>query len=127
MMRTKFTVLLSIIVMMFFPWQMMCMEHPTGHTHHHESGELSACEQRRLCNETSFWPPMDCHKLTIQADDYRLPQNEPLTLKVQAVAILPLELINIVLPEENFQPLPDPFGNSDPPPGANLLRGPPFA
>jgi len=112
--------------MMFFPWQIVCMEHPTGHNHHHKPGELSTCELRRLCNETSFWPPMDCHKLTIQADDYWLPQNEPLTPTISVVAISLLEFVKIELSEEYFRPLPDPFGNS-PPLDANLLRGPPIA
>ncbi len=128
MKRAKSIFLLSIISMMLLPWQLMCMAHPMGHAHHHAPGELSPCEQRRLYKETSVWPPMDCYKLSINADDYQLPQNDKLTPSVQTLAVTAvlLELIKVDLPENVFIPLPDPKCHSRPPPSSNLLRAPPI-
>jgi len=114
---------------MLFPWQMVCMVHPTGHEHHQEEGELSLCEKRKLCKENSYWPPMDCYRFTIDADDYQLPQNELLipTVRTLAVAAVLPELVTIELPDEPSFRLPEPWGNSDPPLETNPLRGPPFA
>ncbi|MBW8051144.1 MAG: hypothetical protein FVQ77_12555 [Cytophagales bacterium] len=119
--------LLGIFTIMLLPWQLMCMAHPMGHTHHHAPGELSPCEQRRLCKETSFWPPMDCNKLSVNTDDYQLPQNGKLISLVQTLlvaTVLP-ELIEVDLPEDVFIPLPDPKCHSGPPPSGHLLRAPP--
>lgn len=104
------------------------MVHPTGHKHHQEEGELSLCEKRKLCKENTFWPPMDCYRFAIDADDYQLPQNEQLipTERNLAVTASLRELVKIVLPEEPALTMPGPWGNSDPPLEANPLRGPPF-
>lgn len=128
MKQAKTIFLLSIILLMLMPWQLMCMAHPMGHTHHHAPGELSPCEQRRLCKETSVWPTMDCYKISINTDYYQLPQSDKLTPPVQTLivaAVLP-ELIEADLPEDVFIPLPDPKCHSGPPRPSNLLRAPPI-
>lgn len=128
MKRTKSISLLSIFTMMLFPWQLMCMAHPMGHEHHHKPGELSPCEMRRLCTETSVWPPMDCNKLSINANDFQLPQNDKLTPSVQTLAVVAvlLGLFEIDLPEDFVFSLPDQQCHSRPPPSDHLLRAPPF-
>lgn len=71
---------------------------------------------------------MDCYHLSINADDYQLPQNDKLTPSVQTIVIAAvlLELIKIDLPEDVVFPLPDPKCLSGPPPSSNLLRAPPI-
>lgn len=126
MQRGRSIFLLSVTLMMLLPYQLICMAHPMGHTHH-APGEISPCEQRRLCKETSFWPPMDCYKFSVNADDYQLPLNDKLICSVQAPVVdaTLLELTEIDLPESIIFPLPDPKCHSWPPPSSHLLRAPP--
>ena len=126
--RARSIFLVNIIFMMLLPWQLMCMAHPMGHAHHHVPGELSQCEQRKLCKETSIWPPMDCHNISITADDYQLPQNDKLTSSVQALAIVLLltRLVQTDLTEDILFPLPDPRCHSGPLLLSNSLRAPPL-
>lgn len=128
MQRAGSIFLLSIMLMMLLPFQLMCMAHPMGHAHHYAPGELSPCEQRRLCKETSIWPPMDCYELSVNADDYQLPKNDKLTLSVQTLVVgaVLLELIEVDLQEDIVFPLPDPKCHSGPPPSSHLLRAPPI-
>ena len=70
---------------------------------------------------------MDCNKLSVNTDDYQLPQNGKLISLVQTLlvaTVLP-ELIEVDLPEDVFIPLPDPKCHSGPPPSGHLLRAPP--
>ena len=121
--------LLFVVTNVLFPWQMVCMAHPTGHKHHHEPGELSPCEKRKQNKETAFWPLMDCYRTAIEANHFQLPQNDKLVRTVQTLLVAQVrpEIAKMALPEEAPIRLPDPCGNSDPPLEAISLRGPPLS
>lgn len=127
-MKYTISILMVVIIsIMILPWQFVCLAHPTGHTHHHEPGKLSPCEQRKLSTETSFWPPMDCYKLAFNADNYLLPQNDKLTPNVNTpanTAVL-LQVIKVDFPEVVFLQLPTPMCRSGTLLSGHLLRAPP--
>jgi hypothetical protein len=119
--------LLTILVYLLVPWQLICLSHPSGHNHHHEGNELSSCEQRRASLDTRFWPPMDCFRMDLISEEYLF----PITQK-QRIVLLQCNLVNLV-PLDTDQELKKksnllgflPDSNADPPPQSNPYRGPP--
>ena len=129
MQSAKSVFLLSMVAITLLPWQMVCMAHPMGHNHHHEPGELSPCEKRKRNKDTAFWPLMDCDRMAIDTGHYRRPHNENLIRAIQTLFVAPvkLQLVKIELPQAPALQLPEPRGNSDPPPESISRRGPPFS
>jgi len=129
MLKSKAIMLLTIVWMLIFPWRLaeFCVTHPLGHEHHHHDG-LSQCELRKIIKETSYWPPMECFKMQVAADDYQVPQRPKLDLSIKtlAVAAVLFELVAELLPQSPFIEPPRPRNTSDPPLKLYPLRGPPL-
>ena len=103
------------------------MVHPAGHVHHHEEGELSSCEKRRVCQDVSLWPPMDCYRLTLLSEETEIPKKDDFFIQ----SISSLSEVNVLVSTSSveaspFLKLPDPLANSDPPGNSLFLRGPPL-
>jgi hypothetical protein len=75
--RQKSILLISILGMLLMPWSLLdfCITHPQGHEHAHKPGEPTPCELRRQYkgNEPFVSAPMDCYQLSIDADDFQIP------------------------------------------------------
>lgn len=61
------------------PWGILnfCVAHPTGHNHHHEPGEVTPCEMRKLYKGSTpvVWPPMECYHFLVDTDDFHTVNN----------------------------------------------------
>lgn len=130
MKRTKSIVLLFIMGILLFPWQMLCVTHPTGHNHHEHDGP-SLCEQYRMAAQEPgehLLPPMDCENIKSFTTDYSPTQVNKIVPTVQMVAILAVvfELITLDHQEQPFLIPPDPNCRSATLLSDSPLRGPPL-
>ncbi len=115
-----------------FPWQVICTAHPLGHSHeHHEEGKLSPCElYRKYVNEEGhhILPPMHCHHLSADTDDYQTQEKFQIKPSFQTIAILAVLYVLIKF-DNSKQPYlfaPDPKCRSATLASDNPLRGPPI-
>lgn len=131
--RIKSIFLLSILALLLSPWSIVdfCIAHPTGHCHHHHPpGELSPCQLRKQYtgSEPAIFPPMECHKFSMDADDYQRPLefNPTLVSATPAQQAMNSSFANQeILPTSHLRP-PDPLCRSGPYSGPRQLRAPPF-
>ncbi len=118
--------LLLILLIGLAPWNLLCLSHPSGHNHHHEPGTFSPCQQRVMCMEYSFWPPMDCDRVSADLDYFSGSSNTHFIFPVGILCLHDESFINSVIPENPFLSILNLDNNSDPPPGISQLRAPPF-
>ncbi|MEX2231170.1 MAG: hypothetical protein WD824_03345 [Cyclobacteriaceae bacterium] len=119
--------LLLLFGIIIFPWQIFdfCVTHPLGHNHGHHDGP-SPCEIRKQFKGTAYWPPMDCFKISTDADDFQQPEKVKPTVSGFAVIAIFFEVIQVTAQKQTFTLLLDIGCNSDPPLRVNALRGPPL-
>ena len=121
--------LLALALVLIMPWSLMdfCIVHPLGHDHHEHEGP-STCQQRSVSTETCWWPPMECHRIGILTDDFRLPEClYALSSVTVSPGLIPIGRIqHLAIPTAAFIAYPKPRNNSDPPEEPNPLRGPPI-
>lgn len=123
--------LLFIMGIILFPWQMICITHPLGHKHHPNDGP-SPCELHRIAAQQEgeyLLPPMECGNIQSQIYDLQQPQVEKIALNVQLFAILAVVFEFIKLDNHN-QPFlfpPAPNCRSAPLLSSHSPRGPPLA
>lgn len=113
---------------MLFPWKLICIAHPLGHKHHHEPGKPSPCELRKMYKGTAYWPPMDCHRISADTDNYQAPQKYDVkpTYQTIAIAAVLFEFVKITYTEQpNLFP-PEPKCRSATIISVHTLRGPPL-
>ncbi|MFZ6010782.1 MAG: hypothetical protein ACOYXT_10590 [Bacteroidota bacterium] len=87
MRQLKARLLLFVLGITLFPWQLVCVAHPFGHEHHDGP---SPCELRRLAAQQPgqhLMPPMDCDHILAQIDDIQQPQTENVLPAFQTVAV----------------------------------------
>ncbi len=130
MRKFKSILLLIIMGIILFPWQMICLAHPFGHEHHHHN-DPSPCELHRIAAQQGgehFLPPMECGHILSQIDDFQQPQVEKIAPTVQLFAILAIvfELVKLDNHEQSFLFPPDPQCRSATLFSDNPLRGPPL-
>jgi hypothetical protein len=122
---------MALLGLVSIPWQLVCLEHPFGHEHHAHQGS-SPCEMRRQYqgDVPAWWPPMHCHHTVAKTDAFQLPQEKDVFIHIDLPAQSQDPPFTLHLPEF-FQcsspPVTGPGSDSDPPPGSQTLRGPPFA
>lgn len=79
-MKIKSILLLYLMGITLFLWQMVCSSHPFGHEHHqHAEGEMSNYElHRKYANADNqhILPPMECEQLSAPIDDFNKIQTE---------------------------------------------------
>ena len=121
--------LLWIMALIIIPVQLFCLAHPLGHEHeHHVAGELTPCQKKAISTDICLWPPMDCQRVTIDADNYQEPQKikiKPVN-DVATAVVIPVSG-NAISGSQQFIRTPDPRCNSGPPLADHLLRAPPLA
>ncbi|MBA3898756.1 MAG: hypothetical protein H0X62_00870 [Bacteroidetes bacterium] len=126
--KIKPILLLFLMGLMLFPWQMLCLAHPTGHDHHHHD-EPGPCELREIHKgETSFLPPMHCHTISVESDDYNQTENQRIlpTTANAIVAAVVFQLLKIEIPCTQATVIPEARCNTGPPLAVFSLRGPPI-
>ncbi len=128
MQKTKSILLLFLMGLLLFPWQLACLAHPAGHDHnHHESP--GPCELREIHKGTSsFLPPMHCNTVSVEAHDYNQTENQriiPSTSNAIVAAVV-FQLLKIELPCAQATVIPEARCNTGPPLAAFSLRGPPL-
>ncbi len=128
MQKIKHIVLLIILGITLFPWQMVCIAHPLGHTHH-KHDEPSPCEIRRQYKgeESVFWSPMECNHLLSQTDVFEQPEIEKIKPAIKAISIFTV-LFDSIIREKNKHPFlltPDPKCRSATRLTDSPFRGPP--
>lgn len=132
MARVKPILLLLIIGSIIFPWRLICISHPLGHSHqHHEPGHISACELHRKytgSKEQHVLPPMHCDWMSNNVDDYQPVQKYQVKMTDQAIVIVAvaLDIIQIPPSEKPFIGEPEPKCRSATIISSNTLRGPPL-
>lgn len=95
-----------------FPWQLICVAHPSGHDHHKHDGP-STCDLHRIyagAEGEYLLPPMDCEHISPAVDDYNRAQVEKTAppLQLVAFAAILLDLVKLERPEKPFLIPPDP-------------------
>jgi len=122
----KSILLLFVMGIMLFPWQLICTTHPFGHDHHEHDGP-SPCELRKQYKgtDTVFWPPMDCKDISAQFINCQLPKTDKIKPTLQLIATILFDLHVLPEYETNFIQLPEARSNSDPPFKSISDRGPP--
>jgi hypothetical protein len=119
-------ILVIILLFGLAPWNMVCLNHPTGHNHHHEPGTFSPCQLRVMCSETSFWPPMDCHRVAPDIDYFSGPADD-YQIKISAIqCLITPYFISIGELENPYLLDTHHYSDSDPPFGIYRHRAPPF-
>ncbi|MEX0981901.1 MAG: hypothetical protein WD577_05020 [Bacteroidales bacterium] len=132
MARIKSILLLIIMGIILFPWQMICLAHPFGHAHHHHHHEgPSPCEIRRIVLQQPgehLLPPMECEHISDATDDYNQTQVERIVPTVQliAVAAVVFDLVGFEITEQPFLLPIDPKCRSATLLSDSPLRGPPL-
>lgn len=116
---------------MLFPWKLICIAHPLGHKHeHHEPGKLSPCELRKQYKGKgpAFFPPMHCHNLSADTDDYLTQDNFQIkpTYQTLAIAAILFEFVKITYTEQPTLFPPEPKCRSATIISVHTLRGPPL-
>jgi len=109
MQKFKSIILLFILGIILFPWQLICIEHPFGHEHHHHDGP-SPCELYRQAMQQPgehIFPPMDCDNISKVTSDYDQVQVEKTVPPLQLVAVVAV-LFDLVGFEPTQQPFPLP-------------------
>lgn len=123
--------LLFILGMMIFPWRLVCIAHPFGHSHeHHEAGRPSPCELRKQYKGKgpAIFPPMHCKHLSPDTDNYQTTEKFQIKPTYQTLALVAVlfEIVKIDYPEQPFLFPPEPKCRSAPIISAHSLRAPPF-
>jgi hypothetical protein len=131
MQRSKSILLLFVTAMILFPWKLICIAHPTGHSHtHHDPGKPSACELRKLFTGkgAAYFPPMHCNHIDPGTDNFKAPEKYQITppAATQAMAILPVDVLPFGDRRIFFIRPPEPKCRSATIIPANSLRGPPM-
>ncbi len=130
MQKLKSILLLFIMGMILFPWQLICIAHPFGHNHHKHDG-LSPCELHRIAAQQpgeKFLPPMECKHIALQLENFQQPQVEKVkpTIQTLATAAVLLDLVCILQYEQPYLFPPNPKCRSAPILSSHTLRGPPL-
>jgi hypothetical protein len=129
--KFKSILLLFIMGIILFPWQMICIAHLFGHEHHHHDGP-SPCELHRIAAQEEgehLLPPMECQDIVSQIDDFQQPQVEKVVPTFQTLAILSVLFELPYLFGTQEAPVlfpPDPKCRSATLISDNPLRGPPM-
>lgn len=123
--------LLFIFGMMIFPWRLVCIAHPFGHSHeHHEPGKPTPCELHRMYagKVTCFLPPMHCKHLSPDTDNYQTTEKFQIkpTFQTLAFAAVVFQIIKVDYPEQPFIIPHEPNCRSAPILSVYSLRAPPF-
>ena len=77
MLKQKCILLLFLMGIILFPWQLICLAHPLGELDHHsgdsEHKEISNCELRRQYTgkQSVIWPPMDCKQEVLKSAKFQ--------------------------------------------------------
>ena len=129
--RFKAISLLLLVGVLIFPWRLICVAHPFGHSNeHHEPGKLSPCELRKQYKGTgpAFFPPMHCHNASLEKGDFQTTGKFQLKPAFHAVAIaaLSFEFNKNPYPQQPCLFPPEPACRSAPVISTRLLRAPPF-
>ena len=130
--KLKAISLLFILGMMIFPWRLICIAHPLGHSHqHHEPSKLSPCELHRKYANTDgqhILPPMHCHTVSADTDDFQTTDQFKIKPSYQTLAIAAVlfEFVKITYPEQPCIIPPEPKCRSAPLLSSNSLRAPPI-
>ncbi|MBK8517137.1 MAG: hypothetical protein IPL55_12915 [Saprospiraceae bacterium] len=130
MQQIKSILLLFIMGIILFPWQMICLAHPLGHEHHHHDGP-SPCELHRIAAQQGgqhILPPMECNHILSAIDDLQQPQVEKIvpTFHTLIVFAVLFDFVNFDNKEQPFLFPPDPQCRSATLISDNPLRGPPL-
>lgn len=132
MQKTKVIGLLFVIGMALFPWKLICIAHPFGHSHeHHDPGKLSPCELHRQAAQEGgqhILPPMHCKHISPGIDNYQTTEKFQIkpTFQTLVFAAVLFEIIKVDYPEPPFIIPPEPNCRSAPVLSVHSLRAPPF-
>jgi hypothetical protein len=93
MQKQKSILLLFLMGVILFPWQLICLAHPLGEPDHSgdpDHKEISNCELRRQYTgkQSIIWPPMDCKQEVLKAAKFQQPQFDRLILAVSPFVLL---------------------------------------
>jgi hypothetical protein len=130
MQQIKSILLLFIIGIILFPWQVICPAHPFGHEHHHHNGP-SPCELHRIASQQKgqhILPPMECGHISPLIDGFQPTQVENVvpTFHTFVVFAILIGFINCNIEKQPFFFSPDPHCRSATLISDNPLRGPPL-
>ena len=132
MQKIKSILLLFALGIMLFPWKLICIAHPLGHSHqHHEPGKLSPCELHAKYAKAKgqhLLPPMHCHTVSANTDDFQTTDQFKIKPTYQTLAIVAglFDFIKITYPEQPYNFPPEPKCRSAPFVSPNSLRSPPI-
>lgn len=123
--------LLFIMGITLFPWQLVCLTHPFGHDHHEHDGP-STCELHKMAAQQPgehLLPPMDCKHIAAEIDDFNQTQTEKIIPTIQLVAVVSVvfNLVDCEFSEQPFLLLPEPRCRSATLFLDNPLRAPPLS
>lgn len=132
MQKAKPILLLSLLFILIFPWRLICLAHPLGHSHeHHEPGKLTPCQIHAQYDGSydAFLPPMHCHWYSADVDDYDAPDKFQIKPPQQTLAVIAVvfEIVKIDIPEKPFLFPPQPQCRSATLISGNSLRAPPLS
>lgn len=132
MQKIKAILFLIIMGITIFPWRLICIAHPTGHSHHqHDPNKPSPCELHRLASlqgGTHFLPPMHCGTISADTDNYTsVIQDFHFQKNIDFIVPIEysLELKSETKENQTFLLPPEPNCRSAPLIADNPLRGPP--
>ena len=122
--------LLSILGIILFPWQTICIVHPPATENHHHKGP-SSCEIHRIAVQQKgehFSQKMECKHVQSQIYDLQNHQVENVAPGNQLFVILPVDCESVKLGnhKQPFSFPPDPQCRSATLISDNPLRGPPL-
>lgn len=131
MQKLKIISLLIILGMVFFPWKLICIAHPFGHSQeHHEPGKLSPCELRKQYKGKgpAIFPPMHCKHLSPDIDNYQTIEKFQIKPTFQTLAFVDalFEIVKINYPKQHFLFPLEPKCRSATIISISSLRAPPF-
>ncbi|TDD95488.1 hypothetical protein [Flavobacterium cellulosilyticum] len=93
MQKEKSILLLFLMGIILFPWQLICLAHPLGeHDHAGDSDhkKISNCELRRQYTgeQSVIWPPMHCKHEVLKSAKFQQPQIDCLILSVSPFVVI---------------------------------------
>jgi len=132
MRKAKSILFLFAFLILFIPWKLICLAHPSGHSNEsHEPGILTPCQIHAQYDGSydAFLPPMHCHWYSADADDYDAPAKFQIKPFQQTLAIFAVvfEIVKIEIPEKLFPFPPEPKCRSATLISGNSFRAPPVS